>query len=783
MVGISKCERSVRFSLALALVCGCENLVSGPLDSDFDPTPVEGPGEGQPPSDATTDADLDDLDGAALYAQWCAACHNDLAQTDRVGRSADSIAAAIENIAEMAVLRGQLTAGEIAAIAAVLRESTLDPDERFGCDVDAAPSPRVVHRLTRRELEATLLDLLGPEQAASVGRVMDWFPEEGRSDKDLFENAVQSMDSERARSWIAIALELSSILAMDDQWLDKASGSQCGGAVTACVDGLIDNFAFRAFRRPVSELEREILRGALGAPSQQIEILLASILASPRFSYVVEDSAPFDDNGSAPLDEFELASRLSYTLTGSMPSDEIFEAARNGVLKRDYDEWIERALSTAASRTHLEGFFTQWLGVNGFAEAGQPDWFLDGLPRESLHTSIERDFETFVDRVVWERQGSYADLFSSREAVISDPTMAKLYGVEDQIGSGVFAPSRLAFEGSELNLRGPGGINGPRLTLLSGDSEADFQVNWTGGTTVVISIRGENSETGQVPEGYAGAMVRVDGELVGELRFTTPNAPVTATLETTLAPGPHLISIAYSNAFWSLEPAGDRNLRIFEVVVESQGAGPTVVELGAERAGLLTRPAMHYDSFIAPSLVHRGVVLRANLLCREIPPPALDPDDEQLEPFVPSLDMSMREQLEERTAPAACASCHTLINPFAYITQNFDALGRFVDEERVYGTDGTVLATHAIDARAEPRIDSAMDPVVDGAAEMSQALATSVNGPACMVERYFEFATGAAPTDRDSCHLQDAYEELRDGSITGMLRRFASHPNFVRRSQ
>jgi hypothetical protein len=91
-----------------------------------------------------------------------------------------------------------------------------------------------------------------------------------------------------------------------------------------------------------------------------------------------------------------------------------------------------------------------------------------------------------------------------------------------------------------------------------------------------------------------------------------------------------------------------------------------------ERAGLLTHPTLMtgFAYHKASSPIHRGVFIVRSLLGRPLkaPPAAVAPLDEGLNP-----DMTTRERVALQTSPAACATCHTLINRLGFSLEQYDA--------------------------------------------------------------------------------------------------------------
>jgi hypothetical protein len=130
----------------------------------------------------------------------------------------------------------------------------------------------------------------------------------------------------------------------------------------ASLDRLVAQFAHRAFRRSVATAQlapyRSIGRQMLSEGASLPEALHASyraILCSPRFLTFIE--AP------GPLDDFSIASRLSYALWISMPDSELIKLAKAGELQKPevISQQVDRLLDHRKSRRFIRSFTDQWL--------------------------------------------------------------------------------------------------------------------------------------------------------------------------------------------------------------------------------------------------------------------------------------------------------------------------------------------------------------------------------------------------------------------------------------
>jgi hypothetical protein len=148
---------------------------------------------------------------------------------------------------------------------------------------------------------------------------------------------------------------------------------------------ILKPFATRAYRRPVDAptLDR-LLRFAENIASKKgqtfeggISQAMIAILSSPRFLFREEGTVPGSTDKYPLLDEFSLASRLSYFLWSSMPDEELFKLAGDNQLRHNLAKQVQRMLADKKSGELIRNFAGQWLqaraietaNVNAFAVA------------------------------------------------------------------------------------------------------------------------------------------------------------------------------------------------------------------------------------------------------------------------------------------------------------------------------------------------------------------------------------------------------------------------------
>jgi len=130
------------------------------------------------------------------------------------------------------------------------------------------------------------------------------------------------------------------------------------------------DFTRRAFRRPADEKTINRLTAlaeeVYSKPGKTVEAGIAqamvAVLASPRFLFREEETEAKSTDGSYPLlDEYSLASRLSYFLWSSTPDDELLKLAGEGRLRQNLPAQMERMLKDNRSKRFIANFTGQWL--------------------------------------------------------------------------------------------------------------------------------------------------------------------------------------------------------------------------------------------------------------------------------------------------------------------------------------------------------------------------------------------------------------------------------------
>jgi hypothetical protein len=217
---------------------------------------------------------------------------------------------------------------------------------------------------------------------------------------------------------------------------------------------ILGRFANRAFRRPAADATVNrlvsIAESVYTQPGKRFEDGVAramvAVLAAPRFLFRVEDVEATTSGEAYPLvDEFALASRLSYFLWSTMPDGELVALAGKGELRKNLASQVKRMRADPRSEALTRNFVGQWLEVRDVEGMFLNERVI--LKREGVRTSSA--FNTILGRELTRAIHRETDMLFSyvlnedrdvMELVDSDYTflnarLAKHYGIKDVSGS------------------------------------------------------------------------------------------------------------------------------------------------------------------------------------------------------------------------------------------------------------------------------------------------------------------------------------------------------------
>lgn len=288
-----------------------------------------------------------------------------------------------------------------------------------------------LRRLTRRQLDNTLVQLLGVEGGAAIGLAPDerLGPFESNAITPITALLVEQIQEMAKRVAAQASPRREEIMGCD-----SASDPDCARA-------FIQRFGKKAYRRPLTQEESDgfLLIHELGASNadadQAFSLMIQAFVQSPSFLYHADVPATeLATAVPAPTSAYTLASRLSYFLWNSMPDDTLFALAEDGTLSNAavLSAEITRMLEDERAADTIGVFHEQWLGVTGLEEKTKdlekyPSW------GSALATSMLDELRRFSAHVVRDGDGLLSTLLTA-DFTLPDEQLLALYGVAEPAG-------------------------------------------------------------------------------------------------------------------------------------------------------------------------------------------------------------------------------------------------------------------------------------------------------------------------------------------------------------
>ena len=222
-------------------------------------------------------------------------------------------------------------------------------------------------------------------------------------------------------------------------------------AAKAAAVRVLKPLARRAYRRTVTDDDlTRLLRFFDTANSENgfesgIQSALAAILTSPHFLFKIEADSSTEDSSTADsstvgpntpyaINNFELASRLSFFLWSSLPDDELLDLAEQGVLHRPevLSAQVKRMFADSRTVNLATNFASQWLQLRNL-EAIAPDSRKFPDFDENLRQAMRRETELHIEQLI-AKDRSVLDLLQSNHTFLNE-RLAKHYEIKGVSGS------------------------------------------------------------------------------------------------------------------------------------------------------------------------------------------------------------------------------------------------------------------------------------------------------------------------------------------------------------
>lgn len=320
---------------------------------------------------------------------------------------------------------------------------TGNPDDCIAPACQDVPFLATTHvgRLTNPQWERTMRDLLKLDALPgnSVG-----FPADPATAAEKFGNEAGDLIVTTTH-WAAYqkaAETLATFVSEDPSALDRILPADAkAGDTTARMQAFVKGFLPRAYRRDVTPAE---IAGIVTAAEQasalatagdpfavRVKWALTTILQSPHLLYRVALGEADAVNGRARLGAFEIATKLSYGLWGTMPDEALEDAARTGKLstKEGVAQVARDMLQDPRAAAALLDFHDLLYLVDHYPEVkNRPvDLFPKFYP--TMMKDTQEDVRRTVRELVIDNNGGWKELLTSSIAYVNRD-LAGVYGVD-----------------------------------------------------------------------------------------------------------------------------------------------------------------------------------------------------------------------------------------------------------------------------------------------------------------------------------------------------------------
>ena len=289
------------------------------------------------------------------------------------------------------------------------------------------PGPYVIRRLTKVEYGNTLQDLFGIDS-----KVAEDLPDEVFGQGYL--NNLSSLQSEQFLQIANAVLEQPQMQKMFESE-KPAKGADLRKEARKFAGAL----ARKSYRRPPSDAEVEVLLKVFDLARENqldyagaLKLMTKAVLVSPQFLFITPAKEVVTDKKIVPLDDWQLASRLSYLIWATIPDAELAGLAESGKLHEPeiLKAQAKRMIADPRSRALFDGFGAQWLGLN---ELETKTFDAKKFPQmtHEMRSAMYDEARLFFESIM--RDDKSVVRFVDSDYTFLNGTLATLYGMEKTI--------------------------------------------------------------------------------------------------------------------------------------------------------------------------------------------------------------------------------------------------------------------------------------------------------------------------------------------------------------
>ena len=325
--------------------------------------------------------------------------------------------------------------GFIALKGEEISQGSMSEAPQFSCTDPNATAilPAIV--LSKKQYENTLAALFGASILQSAQAELTTFLADS-NDPDTHRRTTE-LTAQRIEAYETIARAVAAVVVADATMRGKVFGA-CASLATpgaTCIDGYLDGFAKRILRRPLTSDEKLVAKtiaNSGGDYATNLRAVLALHLQSPFFTWRLElGESAIAASGEVVLSPYEIASRISYETADVPPDAALMTAADKGELSdlANVKTHVARLLHTPQGREKVQNNLMRWSLSDRVANVGAlPDGLKQDVSTTGLDEAILNETRAYIDHLVFDLRGSYAELLTSRLSFASHAGLAKIHG-------------------------------------------------------------------------------------------------------------------------------------------------------------------------------------------------------------------------------------------------------------------------------------------------------------------------------------------------------------------
>lgn len=391
--------------------------------------------------------------GKTLYGTHCASCHGPIDSSSKKGRTLGQIQRAMQAYPQMAAVLSSVPPQQLSAISSALIY------EANGGDTVVTDGQRLEFRCEAGSIGSTpLLKLTNREFRNAMNLLLDDFSPSLKSDSE-YQQLSQNLPSDMAvdshnhlkeqpfaitdlgtQRYFNMAFKAGELVAENSSGLNNYPGTNsCLSASNISADchrSFVQQLASKAFRRPIGSDELNSLATRLWdnalSKTDLITLTFTTVVQDPAFLYKVYNRGlPTQDTHVLQLTNHELATRLSFLLTGAPPDAQLRAAADNNQLLNDtvLGQHVDRLLASSGANNMIARLFRESYGYDRYDGLSYNSGFLNGVNTSGLEQAMNNELDNFFQQVVLNQRGTFSDLFTSRHANISHAGLRSIYQI------------------------------------------------------------------------------------------------------------------------------------------------------------------------------------------------------------------------------------------------------------------------------------------------------------------------------------------------------------------